>query len=149
MAHTRSRQRQSHSSYTQSGRDTKAIARRSLPRSVFIRDRWASDPIASKRSGLFVGGTMNEVEDRRTFHPLGELRNPRSIVGGYTQFRPRPVVSRNVYDAPSGFGFLDAQRVLLCVRRRVRREVMHARGIAGGSVRPPRFNFWSRISCKG
>lgn len=129
------------SSYTQRGRDTKvSIARRSLPLSDFnLIDKWRKDRLSP----------LTEVEDRRRFHPMREMRNPRTIVGTSSQIRP---VSERAHasSAMTDVGFIDPARVLVCARRRMRREVLHARGIAGGTgFRSPRFNFWSNVSCKG
>lgn len=138
------RHRYKPSSYTQKGRDTKvSIARRSLPLSELITDSIRRRDY--RRSVLDRG-----VEDRRMFHPLREIRSPRSVVGGSTTLKPRFTPASKASLMPdSGLGFFAPQKVMLCVRRRVRREVLHAKKIAGGrGFRAPRFNFWSTISCK-
>lgn len=45
--------------------------------------------------------------------------------------------------------FHDPHKLPLCDQRKARREVLHARGIAGGRVRKPTFKPNSRISCHG
>lgn len=128
-------------SYTQAGRDIqKLIAKRSLPLSEY-KDDW----YRKRHSAV----TDRSVEDRRVFHPEGEYRAPRSIVGGYTRFVPRASSSLRRDQVPESLGFYEPNKVLVCVRRKIRRQVLHAKGIAGGrGFNPPRFNFWSSVSCK-
>lgn len=91
------------------------------------------------------------LEDRRTFHPEGPARPARS------PRRPRhrlSVPKKYQYSlkksyVPHEVGFQDPQKVLVCVRRKRRREVLHALRKAGkrGQKRPRR-NFYSSISCR-
>lgn len=45
--------------------------------------------------------------------------------------------------------FADAKQLPLCSQRKARRQVLHARGIAGGRVRKPTFKSNSKVSCHG
>ena len=45
--------------------------------------------------------------------------------------------------------FAEPKRVLVCVKRKERREVLHAKKKAGRSVRSPTWNRFSHISCRG
>lgn len=45
--------------------------------------------------------------------------------------------------------FADAKQLPLCSKRKARRQVLHARGIAGGRVRKPTFKEHSKVSCHG
>lgn len=85
--------------------------------------------------------------DRREFHPLRLFRSP-SVVG--SRSARRLVVDK---DRPFKFGdvlkFAVPRRVLICIRRKERREVLHAkrftgRGSGGGAKRR---NMWSMIKC--
>lgn len=39
-------------------------------------------------------------------------------------------------------------KATICARRAIRKQVMHAKGIAGGLVSPPRYNNDSKVVCK-
>lgn len=39
-------------------------------------------------------------------------------------------------------------KATICARRAIRKQVMHAKGIAGGLVSPPRYNKDSKVVCK-
>lgn len=81
---------------------------------------------------------LTDFEDRRTFHPEGAQRPARSF--NAARHRLRAVWQPNVTFRPFGVplieatpyrvGFVNPDRVLVCVRRKIRREVMHA--FAGG-----------------
>lgn len=102
------------------------------------------------------------VEDRRLFHFDGPARTPLEDDG-----RPARITLRNksrprgqkrgayrfgpkVYSQTKAIrAFEEPRRVLICVRRQSRKEVLFAKRKAGrGGMRPPRRNYWSSISCK-
>jgi len=118
------------------------------------------------------------LPDRRFYHPDG-MRAPlavtsrlssrlvqRSYVPSRLLYRSSPsrvfsrssnaVSARNVRSrrnlslySPSAVAFKAPSRVLLCVRRQQRKEVMHAYSFAGKSgQRSPRRNQWSHIRCR-
>lgn len=105
---------------------------------------WPSVPVIKVRSALQM------LEDRRLFHPDGEFRTPRSFF-----MRPRLVVrnanlkqARSKFSVPSAIGFDVPKRVSICVRRKERREVLHAKKLTRkGSRGGKRRNFWSNIHC--
>lgn len=105
---------------------------------------WPSVPVYRVRSALQL------LEDRRLFHPLGEARPLRAFF-----MRPRLVVRnanikerRNKFSVPSAIGFDVPKRVALCVRRKERREVIHAKNLTRkGSKGAKRRNVWSDIHC--
>lgn len=66
---------------------------------------------------------LRSIEDRRTFYPERALR-PASL---FSQPRHRLQVSPGSnFKLPVGVSFEDPRRVLICVRRKQRREVLHA-----------------------
>jgi len=91
------------------------------------------------------------IEDRRTYHPLGFFRPARSFSGADAppvvpaptpRNKPRASIAR-------GLKFPVPNEVLVCVRRKQRKEVLHAlkkvgRGRGGGRKRR---TWWSGISC--
>lgn len=87
------------------------------------------------------GPILQEIEDRRRYTPspwiIATAREPARVV-----------VDRSKYSPFIAHRFPDPERVLVCARRQIRKEVLHARGVAGGKVRPPRRNELSKISCK-
>lgn len=93
---------------------------------------------------------LNEIDDRRTFHPAGPARNAVSfhssthtlVIPPTTQHPTRSV------DVPAGVAFQAPHDVLICVRRKQRKEVLHATKKAGKSgQKRPRRNYYSEILC--
>lgn len=94
-----------------------------------------------------------EIEDRRRWHPEGDsepaksariwrhrlttvFRQPSSFPGTYS-----PTAEIMAFQAPS--------KLMVCVRRKERAEVLHALGKTGRvGQRPGRWNSFSRIACK-
>lgn len=85
-------------------------------------------------------GRLTAIEDRRTFSP-GRVTVPRT---------PRQAARMSMQ--PSGkvevYSFNLPKSVAICARRAIRKQVIHAKGVAGKSVRKPRRNAFSSISCK-
>lgn len=109
--------------------------------------RSVSPPSSIRRSTVL---NLRPIEDRRTYHPLGEVRPARKLSG-------HAVSPVRVKRGPKGkpmksallshrIQFVDAKRVLICVRRKVRRAVLIARG-AGGSRKKKHRNYYSGVSC--
>lgn len=93
------------------------------------------------------------IEDRRTFHPDGEFRNARSynssshslVVGS-----PAPAShnSNRFTDVPNSVAFASPDKVMVCVRRNARKEVLHALKKTGKSgQKRPRRSAYSDINC--
>lgn len=98
-----------------------------------------------------VRTALQLLEDRRLFHPDGQFRTARSF---YT--KPRLVISpakqpkRNGahFRIPHQVGFDVPHRVAICIRRKERREVIHAKRLTRkGSGGSKRRSFWSNIKC--
>lgn len=94
-----------------------------------------------------------EVEDRRTHHPLGFFRPARMITGhpSHLVAKPGPAKFRRAsLQVPKAIAFEAPKKTLICVRRKQRKEVLHAlkkTGKGGGKRRRPRRNWYSAISC--
>lgn len=129
------RKRQRPSSTTRAPRDASVIA---SPFPDFLRLR----PLSTHPRS---GHTLTEIEDRRTFNPgRSPSRTPRQIA---RVLMALPKVqgkrsSREVYS------FKLPKQTAVCVRREIRKQVIHAKGAAGTKVRRPRRNALSRISCR-
>lgn len=130
------------------------MARKPNPRRVHGSNARA-EGTASDRGSLVVFPARPLIipDDRRLFHPEGRSR---PALGS---FRPaaRIVVrdpKRNNRIIPkqtkATLAFADPRKVFVCVRRKVRREVLFAKsgGAAPKAKRPPRRNAQSQISCR-
>lgn len=85
-----------------------------------------------------------EVEDRRRYHPLGALAPPSRALPRANEVRP----SRNPA-TPWGFNFRIPNAVAICVRRKQRKEIIHAKRIAGKrGLSGGKRNVWSTVGCK-
>lgn len=121
------------------GRDTSDIAKRSLPL-PFLTSFPSPRPVFTTQLSL----PLTEVEDRRVFHPSGPVRPALNRNGRQHQLK----ASGTLYHPRAGFQ--DEHRVLVCVRRKQREEVLHAKRKTGKKgQRKPRFNYYSSITCKG
>lgn len=105
---------------------------------------------------------LRRYEDRRTWHPDGNNRSAKSfnnqnhrlrvVDKQYKRRRIDPQTNKHykigsqtkatvAFDAP--------EKVLVCVRRKIRQEVLHAIGKTGKKgQRKPKFNQYSNISCR-
>lgn len=118
------------------GRDPSPIARPSLHRS--------STDYSPVNLALY--------QDHRSFHPEGPFRAPLSLLG-----RPRPRIIAPQLPMRSGkrprlyqLAFQAPDDVIVCVRRKRRKEVLFAKNKAGksGQQRKRRRTYFSSISCK-
>lgn len=88
--------------------------------------------------------------DRRFYDPTRTVRRPHSLVSAATRIKAvdhgLPV---NKAFLGHRLAFSIPRLVALCVRRKTRKEVLHAlRKTGGGSGRRrPRRNFWSNVKC--
>lgn len=82
------------------------------------------------------------VGDRRLYHPQRMLRpafaSPRAAAR---------IVDRRPVRFPTMLAFAVPQRVAVCVRRHMRREVLLALGRGGAGHKRPRRNVWSSVKC--
>lgn len=101
---------------------------------------------------------LQDIEDRRTFHPLGNARPARFSTGGPSHLttKDRPAHDRfaGIRKFNSGTKaavvFAAPDNVAICVRRKSRREVLFAKrraGKGGARRRAPRRNWFSAIKC--
>lgn len=110
---------------------------------------------ASDRSSLtvFAPRPLLIPEDRRVYHPEGRFRpalasfRPAARIVAVDPVRKNRIVPKQT---KATLAFADPGKVFVCVRRKVRREVLFAsgRGAAPKPKRPPRRNPQSQISCR-
>lgn len=98
---------------------------------------------------------LKNIEDRRTFHPDGLQRPARSFnrsLHRLTIPKFKKVFNRNTrtYKMPSAhIMFENPKKVLTCVRRKIRKEVLFAKRKTGRSgQKRPRWTEYSKIRCK-
>lgn len=92
---------------------------------------------------------VRSLEDRRTFHPAGPLRPAVSFPRDAARrvAKSSAVMSKRD-DISSRVGFAVPERVAVCVRRKQRKEVLHAlRKTGSGVSRVRRRNIWSDVDC--
>jgi len=90
---------------------------------------------------------LRVVQDRRTWFP--SLFRPAASLGRRADTKlivPSTSVG-SVSRLPDKVAFDVPRRVLICVRRKVRKEVIHALGKGGGGNRKPRRNEFSDVRC--
>lgn len=94
---------------------------------------------------------LRQVEDRRAYHPLGPMRPPKAWSGhAVTPVKPKTTHKKFQRQLPFGLQFAAPKETLVCVRRKRRKEVLHAlkkTGKGAGRRKKPRRNFYSWISC--
>ena len=91
-------------------------------------------------------GLLTEIEDFRTYHPEGAVRSALTVGGldAAYQKKERPA---GRFQPPASF---EAPRsVVICVRRKQRREVLFAtrKTGKGGRARRHRRNYYSNVRC--
>lgn len=122
---------------------------------AFARPSLVRSPVKSE--------VLREYEDRRYWDPEGKaapahsFNKPRHRLTLVRQAPRRSVLPQGRYSQDfaqnvglaSAVAFREPSRVLICVRRQRRREVLHAfRRVGHGSGGRPRFNYYSKISCR-
>lgn len=100
--------------------------------------------------------TLRAYEDRRTYHPNPYTRPafalPRSAAALVATPQPVRRPSKATHPGaslPRGVSFAVPDRVAICVRRKRRKEVLHALKVAGGrgKQRTRRMSSYSKVSC--
>lgn len=108
-------------------------------------------------------GSLTQYEDRRQWHPEGKYAPARSFnktrhrltVPNANHVRHRPAgktmgdIRSTIEGTPWQTAFREPDKVLICARRQIRREVMHALKKSGrGGQKKPRYSEYSKISCR-
>lgn len=97
------------------------------------------------------------IEDRRVWSPETRFKPTQKGLQRYTSLRTVSGVPTYRLKAkasprlsvPRGIAFAEPHRLVLCVRRKQRKQVLHALRKTGKGVkrRNPKRNYWSSISC--
>lgn len=89
---------------------------------------------------------FDEIEDRRTFHPDDQFRQPLNLAAAPADFRRSSSPARTFQSDHARFDH--PKSVLLCVRRKQRREVIFAkRKRKKGAGAKRRRNYFSNVRC--
>lgn len=125
----------------------------------------ASEPSLAVRPSSYYVDLLRSIEDRRVFHP--EPIAPARVFSGpkaRITLRPpapakvkRSVRARNVQKMQQGLipampreqhAFTNPNEVMICLRRKIRREVLHALKMKrSGRGRKKRRNYHSDVRC--
>lgn len=135
-------------------RRRREVSTSSLTVSLPAVSRSSLSPILSPSRSI-----LREIEDRREYHPLQDARPARFMTGGpsHVTVKDRSYgkqVYRDPFSGRSGtkaaISFVGPDGVLVCVRRKRRKEVLFAKRRAGrsGKQRRHRRNWFSSISCR-
>lgn len=82
--------------------------------------------------------------ERRFLRPV--MPTPRGI--GERKINWNPNFWKNLQNAPWWYGFANADKVVICLKRKIRREVMAALGKIGiKGQKQPTYNTFSRVRC--
>lgn len=101
---------------------------------------WSPSKHATNIYGQQV--TPTDVSIKNYDIPWEKIMTPRRKIDW------RPKLSTQLENAPWWYGFRHADKVLICLKRKMRREIMHALGIAGKTgQKPPKFNTYSHVRC--
>lgn len=97
---------------------------------------------------------LSEIEDRRTYHPLDFFRPARSFNRSqHSLVVKQPAKNKDRFSGlrglPTAIQFHAPKKVLVCVRRQRRKEVIHAlkKTGKGAAKRLRRRSYYSNIHC--
>lgn len=130
-------------------------ARQNLPASTLIK-------VSPVKYNQIPSSYLSQFEDRRKWHPEGAYapaksfnRSKHTLIEIGTSKRTSGSRNRSSrYNiSPTSFvskiGFQYPKKVLICVRRKMRKQVLHALKKTGKKgQRRPKFNWYSKIRCK-
>lgn len=95
---------------------------------------------------------LSLIEDRRRHYPgPSPFKRPiqQFTVGRAARLH---IIQDHRYSAPSQtkgrIAFKEPHKLPICIRRQQRKQVLHAKGVAGGKVGKPHRNEWSDVSCR-
>jgi hypothetical protein len=93
---------------------------------------------------------LRDVQDLRQFHPDRVQRHPRLTQGTGARIQTRSEIpGPNEWINPDAFTFQTPLSVVICVRRKQRKETLFARGKIGDYIRTKlgKRNVWSNFEC--
>lgn len=124
----------------------KKSKRTNKPRSV--KKTYQSPPRVVRREATSFTSRparLHALEDNRLFSPMPRVYRPQVMVTGHTA--PIKSIPRLDRWGASVIHSVD-KRSILCARRSIRKQILHAFGKAGAGNRKPKHNSTSNIKCK-
>lgn len=125
----------------------------SLRREMSHRSRLRRNAIDDELEDYIFGNTLlREYEDRRS-HDFKRVRPAKGVVAVSSRLVAVPGYEEKTGKYRERIGFHNASRVIICAKRRMRKEVLLAKKKVGagkgGSFRQrkPKYNEFSRIVC--
>lgn len=130
-----------------------------------LRRHVQDDELIAYETARYKGG-LGEYEDRRRWTPLSEIRPAKGAVSvshRLKTFRFSQPTTKDIFDehvkkrrTVERVGFYRPWRVIICARRKMRKEVLHAlkrygRGMSAykWKKQKPRYNKFSSVICYG
>lgn len=92
-----------------------------------------------------ISTPLQQISDRRIFHPDRLVRNAVSTLNA-----PHALAVANPYSRKlsSNVRFQNPHKVLVCIRRKIRKQILFAKGGAGSrKMRRPTYNYYSSVRC--
>lgn len=94
-----------------------------------------------------IWSDLTEVEDRRQYTPQ---RSGGFSSAASTRSPVAPIKTNNTFTSSVIRAFKAPAHVAICVRRKIRKQVLHALKKTGRGSSPPRLrNHWSNVKCSG
>lgn len=95
--------------------------------------------------GLSLANSLQQISDRRLFHPDGIFRSAVNFKNAPHSLSVSNPFSRRLSPAVK---FSNPHKVLVCVRRKIRKQILFAKGGAGSRrMRKPVYNYYSSVRC--
>lgn len=137
------------------------MARRRRPKNTPGRDTFDIANLSLPRT-LSPSTLLSDIEDNRQYHPEGADRSPRLLSGNNYSISvgdrsTRSSLKKSLYgpfiasQTKAKIIFSEPDRTLVCLRRKQRKEILHAKRKTGRGGRPkrsPRRNWKSDIACR-
>lgn len=125
----------------------------------------ANAPVAHAIQKILARSPLTQIEDRRKHHPDGRMRPAKTISG--TRIAPHKIKTKKisvvrgrdgrpmkrkltVLGVPSRIRFAHPLKTIICVKRKIRSEVLHAfkkTGRGASRKKHPHRNRYSGVSC--
>lgn len=118
-----------------------------------VEDRrfWRPSDVSLDLSGRQVSPTdVSPVVNRDRWEWPKRFVDPpvRDPFTGRQKVRWIPGVMTQLANGPWWYGFQNPSKIVICVKRKIRREVMHALGLSGKvGQKSPHFTSYSRVRC--
>ena len=112
------------------------------------RSAIANASLSNRRMLRVVPVDLRSIEDRRRYHPLRDSRRTMMRTARATESLRLQRRRKDNWRLMNALSFVAPRKVVTCVRRKTRREVMFATGGVGKRQKKTRRRSWrSKIRC--